>query len=89
MKMLQGEKYQTVLGLPEGIEIQVNLNNWILLIPPRNYSYYPSLEILLVNLLDYKIKLFAINNAKKDLESFRSSIEKSQKEILDVCRALS
>ncbi len=86
--MLQGEKYQTILELSDGIKIQVNLRNWILLIPPRNYSYYPSLELLLVNLLDYKIKLFSINNVKKDLDSFRSSIQKSQEEIMAVCKAI-
>ena len=64
MKKLQGEAYQTVLNLPDGIKIEANLNNWILLIPPRNYSYFPTLDFLLDDLLNYKIKLNKIQGGK-------------------------
>ncbi len=46
MKKLQGEAYQAVLSLLDGIKIEANFNNWIRLIPPRNYSYFPTLDFL-------------------------------------------
>lgn len=88
MKTFQGETYQTVLKLPDGIKIQVNLNNWILLIPPRNYSYFSTLDSLLNDLLDYKIKLYAIQSEKKDITSLKESIEKARKEIMDIIKPL-
>lgn len=88
MKKLQGETFQTVYKLPDGIKIKVNLHNWVLFIPPRNYSYFPTLDSLLNDLLDYKIKLYAIQSEKKDIASLKESIEKARKEIMDITMPL-
>ena len=88
METLQGEARQDILKLDDGIQIKVNLLNWILLIPPRHYSYFPTLEDLLVDLLDYKIKLSAINSPKKDFSSLKDSIEKSKIEIRQIMKSL-
>lgn len=88
MKILQGETFQTILELPDGIKIQTNVHNWILLIPPRNYSYFSTLASLFDDLLNYKIKLYAIQGEKKDIASLKESIEKARKEILDIVKSL-
>ena len=88
MKKLQGEAFQDILKLDDGIEIKVNLLNWILLIPPRHYSYYATLEDLLQELFDYKVKISAINNLKKDLSSLKQSIEQAREEIKGIMESI-
>ena len=88
MKMLQGEKFESVLKLPDGIEIKANFNNWVLLIPPRNYSYFSTLDSLFDDLLDYKIKLYSIQNEKKDILSLREAIQKAREEVLKIMQSL-
>lgn len=88
MKTLQGEQYQPVLKLPEGIEIRANVNNWLLITPPRNYWFYPTLDFLFADLLNYKIKVFAIQGVKKDIASLKESIRKAREEVLTIMRPL-
>lgn len=88
MKTLEGEKFRTVLELPDGIKIQVNLYNWILLIPPRNYSYFSTFESLFNDLLDYKIKIYAIQTERKNVRSLSNSIETARKEIMEIVESL-
>lgn len=88
MNILAGETFQTILELPDGIKIQTNVHNWILFIPPRNYSYFSTLDSLFVDLLNYKIKLYAVQSKKKNLASLKDSIEKARKEVLDIVESL-
>ena len=65
MKKLQGEKFKTIVKLPDGIEIKVNNLNWVLFIPPRNYSYLSTLEQVFDSFLEYRVKQHAVNGEKK------------------------
>lgn len=88
MDKLQGETYRTVLKLDNGIEIKANFHNWILFIPPRSYSYFPTLDYLLTDLLNYKIKLSAVQNPIKDITNLKTAIEKARAEVMAIVKPL-
>ncbi len=88
MKIIKGEKLELIAKLTGGVEIKANLNNWVLFIAPRNYSYYATLDPLFIDLLNYKIKQYAFNNKKKDIESLAEVIGKARKEIVGIMKLL-
>lgn len=88
MDKLQGETFRTILKLDNGIEIKANLNNWVLYVPPRSYSYFPTLDYLLTDLLNYKIKLSAVQNPIKDITSLKTAIENSRAEVMAIIKPL-
>lgn len=88
MKKLQGEKYQTIVKLPDGIEIKVNIHSWVLFIPPRNYYYLSSLEQVFDSLLEYRVKQLAINGVHKDIKNLKESIEKARDELIKIIQPL-
>lgn len=88
MKKLQGEKFQTIVKLPDGIKIQVNLLNWILFIPPRNYFYFATAEQLFDDLLDYRIKQHGVSGETKDMRNLKNAIEKTREEVLGIMQPL-
>lgn len=88
MKTLQGGKFKTILKLSGGIEIKVDILNWVLFIPPRNYFYFSTPEQVLDDLLDYRIKQYAIEGGEKDMQNLKNAIEKARKEILEIMQPL-
>ena len=83
MKTLDGT-YRTIVRFQDGIEIKANLGTWILFVPPRDYSYFPSLDFLIDSLFDYRIKSIAIKSGKQTLKSLSESIQKARDEIFEI-----
>ncbi|MBI4100800.1 hypothetical protein HY439_03640 [Candidatus Microgenomates bacterium] len=87
-RQTSGESYKSVLKLKDGAEIKANLNNWLLVIPPRNRWYFPSLDVLFQELLDYKIKFYASQSEKKTLEELVLAIQKARAEVWEIVNKL-
>lgn len=67
--------YKTIVKFEDGIEIKADILNWCLYIPsPRTYWYYSSLDQLLTDLLNLKIKELASNNSQMDIQDLGQAI---------------
>lgn len=81
-KTLKQSKYKTIVKFDNKIEIKADSMNWVLYTPsPRSYLYFSTLEDLLSELLNLRIKELAIKNYAKTIESLALSIQQAKTEI--------
>ncbi len=81
-KKSKQSKYKTLVKFENGIEIKADSMNWVLFSPsPRSYLYFSTLEDLLTEVLNLKVKELAIRNSEKTIESLAGSIYQAKTEI--------
>lgn len=82
---LKHSKYKTLVKFENKIEIKADSMNWVLYTPsPRSYLYFSTLEDLLTELLNLRIKNLAIKNPAKTIESLAQSIQQAKVEIKQI-----
>ncbi|MBU1031958.1 hypothetical protein KKE03_03495 [Patescibacteria group bacterium] len=88
-KKLKQSKYKTLVKFNNGIEIKADSMNWVLYTPsPRSYLYFSTLEDLLTEFLNLRIKELAIKNPAKTFESLAQSIQQAKTEIKQIIGGL-
>lgn len=88
-KKLEQSKYKTLVRFDNRIEIKADSMNWILYsASPRSYQYFSTLEDLLTELLNFRIKELAIKSSSKTIESLAYSIRQAKEEIRQIISEL-
>lgn len=82
-------KLQTIVKLANGLRIKADKNNWALFIPPRDYWYFPSLDLLVDELLDFETKHHAAADDRRSLLSLKEAVQKSSAEVKNIVRSVS
>lgn len=82
-------KDKILIKFSNGVEIRSDSMNWILYSKsPRSYFYFATLEDLVEQLLDMKIKELASEDSKKTLQSLLSSVNSARQEITTTFKEL-
>ena len=90
-KMQEGVGKQSgkVCKIGDNIKILVDEYQYILHIKGRTTSYFPKIEMVLEELMDFKEKELMLESDEKTLVSMYESVKKGRKWIKTVAKALS
>lgn len=88
-KVRKKSSTKTVLKLENGIELRVDQMSWMIYTPsPRGYLYFSTLDGVMSELLNLRIKELAGNDKRKTVESLAEAITKAHQEIKQIINTL-